>query len=305
MYVCFDIGGTEIKSAIIDVRLKKLEYEISPSVNNVDCLIEMMRVFINKYQQKYTFNGICLSVPGAVEPNSGVIHGVSALSSIHGFSWKEKLCNIFKLPISIENDANCIALCELKYGAAKDNKDILSLAIGTGIGASIVKNKEIHRGEKLLGGEFGFMIMNTEQYDTFSSLASVGSLVKRVQSIKNDTSISGKDIFSLAYKGDDVCRKEITNFYHNLAMGIYNMCFIYDPEIIVLSGAVTKQSNFLVRLNKELEIVLHAVTYKMFGTKINIQPYMPKLVISNYGRDANLYGAVAHFIKENTIDILE
>lgn len=301
MYACFDIGGTEIKSAAISDKLILNDYAINKSKNDIDYIVDLIVRIVKGYEEKYNIKGVCISAPGAVEKNSGVIYGVSALSCIHGFSWKDKLGNILGLKISIENDANCVALCELKYGHGKEHNDFLSLVIGTGVGASIVKDKKIHRGANLLGGEFGFMITNQKDksYQTFNDYASVGSMVRRVRSLIGDEFIDGKQIFEMSEKGNKICTEAVDEFYRNLAVGIYNMKFIYDPEIIVLGGAVSQQYNFIERINENLVSIMKEITYNTFHKDIDIQRFLPKLKTCLFSKDANLYGAMANYIIEH------
>ncbi|EOR26488.1 ROK family protein [Clostridium sartagoforme AAU1] len=238
MYACFDIGGTEIKSAAINGDLILNNYAIHKSKNDINYLLNLIEDVVNEYKNKFDIKGVCISAPGSVDTSSGIIYGFSALTCIHGFSWKDKLEERLGLPISIENDANCAALCELMFGNGREHNDFLSLVIGTGVGASIIKDRKIHYGASLFGGEFGFMITNQENnlYQTFSDNASVGSLVKRVRLALNNDSIEGKEIFEMSKNGDKVCKEAIDNFYRNLAIGIYNMRFMYDPEIILIGG---------------------------------------------------------------------
>ena len=66
-----------------------------------------------------------------------MIEGASALPYIHDFEIHAELEKRFGLPVSIENDANCAALAEVKFGAAKGLSDVLLLVLGTGVGGSV------------------------------------------------------------------------------------------------------------------------------------------------------------------------
>ena len=65
-----------------------------------------------------------------------------------------------RLPIIIENDANCAALDEVWLGSAKENNDIVFLVIGTGIGGALIHNRKVVSGANLFAGEFGYGIHN-------------------------------------------------------------------------------------------------------------------------------------------------
>ena len=140
-YLCIDVGGTSIKYGLLDEEGHIIQTQ---SVKAPLSLLEMYEVFANAYYQYQDFHlqGIALSMPGAVDSESGVIGGSSAYDYIHGPNIKKDLEEKFKIPVEIENDANCAALAEVWKGAASDVNDCCFIVSGTGIGGAIVKNKK-------------------------------------------------------------------------------------------------------------------------------------------------------------------
>ena len=163
-YLCIDVGGTSIKYGLLDEEGHIIQTQ---SVKAPLSLLEMYEVFANAYYQYQDFHlqGIALSMPGAVDSESGVIGGSSAYDYIHGPNIKKDLEEKFKIPVEIENDANCAALAEVWKGAASDVNDCCFIVSGTGIGGAIVKNKKIHKGVHLHGGEFGYMISKLDAHE--------------------------------------------------------------------------------------------------------------------------------------------
>lgn len=103
-------------------------------------------------KKEHIIQGVAISSPGAVNKNTGVIEGASALPYIHGFNIQSELETLFALPVSIENDANCAALAEVAFGAAKGCTTALLLVLGTGVGGAVVIDGKVHHGEHLLVG---------------------------------------------------------------------------------------------------------------------------------------------------------
>ena len=68
------------------------------------------------------------------------------------------------LPVTVENDANCVLLAERWQGKAKDIDNFLVLTIGTGIGGAIFCNGRLVHGARFRAGEFGYML--TERADS-------------------------------------------------------------------------------------------------------------------------------------------
>lgn len=287
MYASFDLGGTSLKYGILDEQGNIIEKGKTPVHDDVWFILDLIADLVKKYQGKYEVSGICLSTPGAVDCQTGIIHGYSALPSIHGPNWIEELKKRCSLPVSIENDANCAALAEVFAGAGKGYEDLICLVIGSGIGGAIIKNKEIHHGKHLSGGEFGYAVFQQQdgELSTFSDLAATVQMVEKVQTKLEDESLDGQKIFEMARQGNTVCKEAVSEFYFQLAIGIYNLQYIYDPEIILLGGAVSEQEDFIEQIYEKIDEVLE---------KVKIADLKPKISKCSYGPDANLAGALVH-----------
>lgn len=293
-YIAFDIGGSSVKFGVINEHgeiLNKGSFETPKE--EFDKLILKMSEVIDTYKKDMDLDGIALSCPGAVDNAKGVIGGASAVPYIHGPNFRNILKQATGLDVSMENDANCAALAEVWKGAAKDNNDVLFLVCGTGIGGAVVKDKKLHLGPNLHGGEFGYMIMESDMEKgtvrNYSEVASTFSIVRRVSEYKNinTSEIDGKKIFDMAEQGDTDCIKAINEFYYKLALGIFNLQYVYDPEVVVIGGAISAREDLVECINEKLEIILKQAEIA------KIMPTVKKCVYSN---DANLIGAVYNFI---------
>lgn len=294
MYACLDIGGTSIKVAVSDIEGNLFEKGLLNILNEQSEFIDTIVSWIEKVKADYEIKGVAISAPGAVNTKTGIVGGCSAVPCIHGPNWKKVLGEKVNLPISIENDANCAALAEIFSGTAKDVKDILFVVCGTGIGGAIVKDGKIHHGKNLYGGEFGCMIMEQDANGckNFSEIASTMSFVRKVRVYYNDDSWSGEKVFEEAEKGNDVCIEAIETFYRNLAWGIFNLQHVYDPDMILLGGAISNREDFIERINDKLEELI---------SKISITVIMPTINTCTHKKDANIIGALAHHLNEYNI----
>ena len=173
-------------------------------------------------------------------------------------------------------------------------RSVLVIVIGTGIGGSIIKNGLLHKGSNLHGGEFGYMLLTSDvkgSDDVWSRVASTKALVKKVaQKKKVDmNTLSGEKIFMLADSGDEDCRQAIDEFYHLLAIGIYNLQYIYDPEIILIGGGISAREDLTEKINEKLDKIL---------TTIDLARIKPRINTCKFRQNANLLGAVYGFIEE-------
>lgn len=301
-YMVFDIGGSAIKYAVINENgdfLTKGSYPSSPF--DFEKFISDLLQVTSENQKKYQISGIALSSPGGVNSDTGIIGGISALPCIHGPNIKEIIENKTGLPVEIENDANCAALAEVWKGAAVDNNDVLFVVIGSGIGGAVVIDRKIHKGANLHSGEIGYMIMDTVvdknniSFRTWSELAAVGALVRQVAKVKgiDVSNLDGKQVFAAAEAGDPDCMNAIDDFYLSLAKGIFNLQYVYDPEKIIIGGAVSSNDTLIKQINKKIDIIMDS----LHGAKVR-----PVIEACKFGNDANLIGALSHYFQRRGIN---
>ena len=291
-YLAFDVGGTSVKYAIVDNEGNVSQASKFVTPDTLDQMYqEMKKVFDNHSDVE----GLALSMPGAVDSDGGVIYGSSALDYIHGPNIKNDLSELVGKPVEFENDANCAALAEVWKGAAKDEQDCCFIVSGTGIGGAVIKDRHVHHGDHLHGGEFGYMIMrydeNDHKYYTWSEDGSTVAVVKRVaKELGVDYhTLDGKEIFDRADE-NAVYKKYVDSFYHTLAMGIYNLQYAYDPSMIVIGGAVSIRPELLDKVHEQLDIIFSQLTH----AKVR-----PNIKVCEFGNDANMIGAVYHYMQRH------
>lgn len=261
-----------------------------------DTLEAMYQVIKDVFSMFDGLQGLALSMPGAVDSDTGVIGGSSALDYIHGPNIKKDLEALLHVRVELENDANCAALAEVWKGAASDVDDCCFIVSGTGIGGAVVKNKRIHKGKHLHGGEFGYMIADfnfeTKEMETWSHVGSTVAVVRAVAKAKGVDvhTLNGKDIFD-HYLEDEDYKKAVDKFYYVLANGIYNLQYAYDPEKIVIGGGISVRDDLLDEVNQRLDVIFSRFTH----AKIR-----PVVLTCQYHNDANLLGALYHFLTTNS-----
>ncbi|MBW9298518.1 ROK family protein [Lactococcus raffinolactis] len=277
-----DVGGTSIKYALF--RKGALSQKGSfPTPTSLTAYYEVLTELVKNYEQLYQITGVAISSPGAVNKTTGAIEGASALPYIHHFDIRGELEARFVLPVSMENDANCAALAELKFGAAKGMKDVIFMVLGTGVGGAIVIDGKIRHGQHLFGGELGFMLMDDTH--SFSELGTAIGMANRYKA-RTGKDLTGEAIFNLAHAGEEISQEEMTVFLFNVAKGIFNLAYAFDPECIVIGGGVSQAEWLIPELEKELQKMLN---------KFRIAPFLPVIKACQYRNDANLVGAAVDF----------
>lgn len=289
MYLVFDIGGTVIKYCYFDINGKmfdKNEFLSAPLTNLSLFISKLSEIY---FTSNYQIDGIALSCPGIINSKKGVIEKITAYPFLKGVNLRQllsKACNGVK--VTIENDAKCAGIAEMSVGNIKGHKDAIVIVLGTGIGGCVIKNHKIHQGNNLSAGEFSTIIVgydkNLHQVLTWSDIASTLALCKRVANVLKVEEINGREIFELIKNNNQQVIEVFDSFCLDIAIQLYNLQSIYDPEVICIGGGISKQKILIEKIRKFLkEIQLQ-----------NHQLLMPNVINCKYYNDANLIGALYH-----------
>ncbi|MDO4431699.1 MAG: ROK family protein [Aerococcaceae bacterium] len=284
MLFVIDIGGTSVKYGLWhEAQLVEVDAFSTPGTWEAMC--HQLRAVFEPLAQRYSIKGVAISSPGAVNTQTGVIAGISAIDYIHGFNIIEAFEALFHLPVTIENDANCAALAELHYGAAKDVQNAYMIVIGTGIGGSLIVNRQLIKGKHLFGGELGYMLVNDS--DTLSEVASTVNAAKAYsQKLALPSAITGKQLFEKADAGDKIAQEAVERLYQQLAKGIYNVCVCFDPDCVLIGGGISTREGFVERLTEYVQRYLN---------RHEAQDIVPDIRRCQFQSQANMVGAVAHY----------
>lgn len=246
-YVSIDIGGTAIKYGVINSEGQIVEKEQMPTEawrGGPEILNKVIGI-VETYKKIYTVSGICISTAGMVDVEKGeIFYAAPLIPNYAGTKFKQVLEEKFQIPCEVENDVNCAGLAESVSGVAKQSKVTLCLTVGTGIGGCIIIQGKIFRGYSNSACEVGYMNMGDSDFQT---LGAASVLTKKVAERKKEPQErwNGYRIFEHAKKGDAVCCQAIDEMVDILGKGIANICYVLNPEIIVLGGGIMAQQEFL------------------------------------------------------------
>ena len=289
----FDIGGTSVKYGVVEESGAFLQRgKFATPQRDIRALVHELRQVKVEMAGKYSLQGAGMSFPGAVDEEKDSIGDASSITCIHGFAIRELLERELQLPVAMENDANCAALGELWLGAAQGKKDVVFVVCGSGIGGAVIKSRQIHKGAHLHGGEFGYMVLD-DSGQILSEAASPVAMARRVAAALGVSAaeMTGEKAFQLAAKGNFQAQCEIDRMYRQLARAVYNIQYMYDPEVIVIGGAISVREDMIARLDHEVDEIL---------TQVKIARIRPQICCCRFGNDANLLGAVYHFLQAGT-----
>ncbi|MCH7764142.1 MAG: ROK family protein, partial [Candidatus Marinimicrobia bacterium] len=156
-----DLGGTKIEGILIDSDGKTIERKRVPTQreDGYEAIISRIADLGHELLKKSTgVKQIGICTPGAIDPSVGVMKNSNTLCLI-GKPLQQDLEDAFDLPVFMENDANCFALAEATFGAAKGFQVVFGVIMGTGVGGGIVLNGKIHQGPNHIAGEWGHHVL--------------------------------------------------------------------------------------------------------------------------------------------------
>ena len=266
-FICIDIGGTAIKYGLIDEQLCLTHTGVTqtPKDGREAILSLLEHLAAHCLTQDPEAKAICISTAGIVDSDKGYVLEANEelMPGYTGAQIQEHLSEKFHLPCSVENDVNCAALAEYHAGAAKGCKSSLTLTIGTGIGGAFIFEGMLLKGHTFSACEVGYMHMDNSS--SFEQLGATSVLVSNTaRTLQLDpSSINGKWIFEQAAQGNAVCQSSIRDMCQVLSKGIANLCYVLNPEIVVIGGGISSQSDVLGPLiSKGLETYLIPPIYE-------------------------------------------
>jgi glucokinase len=267
-----DIGRYAIKIAVVKIDGEIIAVKSFPLDQDQtrDYLIDKILAAIRDVRQVVAVKGvnpICIgtSAKGFIDHKSGVILGPD--QGIKG--WIDvPYAKIVKqetgLPAYVDNDANLMTIAEHRFGAAQGFRNIVFVALRTGIGGGIIMNNKLYRGANNAGGEIGQMIINWDNgpsdkgiKGSWEHFASASSVVRRyneetaAETAKKAKIISCKDIFELSYESSPEAVKVIKENSEMVGIGLANLITIFAPEIIVLGGGMSEAQDSYFSMIRE------------------------------------------------------
>lgn len=256
-YICIDIGGTSIKHGMIQEDgnfLTTGEAATEAMEKGGPGILEKIQNIAENYVNHYQPEGICISTAGMVDCEKGKItYAAPLIPDYTGTEIKKTMEKRFSIPCEVENDVNCAGLAEYFAGASKGTKISVCLTVGTGIGGAIILDGKVFHGFSGSGCEIGYMHLPGGE---FQDLGASSILVKKTAQYKKipAESIDGKYVFENAKKGDEDCIRAIEEMTDVLGMGIANICYVLNPEVVVLGGGIMAQKEYLgEKIRKSLD----------------------------------------------------
>lgn len=309
-YICIDIGGTMLKYALYDPEKGFSERQEVPTGAEqggpaiLEKVCGIIASFIQEEEYRSAietglmqkdgdgarqFGGICISTAGIVDPETGsILHANENIPSYTGTQIKRTIEDRFHLTCEVENDVNCACLAEYFYGVAKGCSSCLCITVGTGIGGAFILNGSILRGHTNSACELGYLHVPG---GTLDKRGSTRRLVLEVAERKGEKADiwDGRKVFQEAKKGDIISIEAIREMADILGHSIADLCYVLNPEVVVLGGGIMQQEMVLLPMIRE-----SMDEYLLPGIAEHTE-----LRAAQFRNNAGMLGAFCHFSARN------
>ncbi|MEI2712743.1 MAG: ROK family protein [Nocardioides sp.] len=261
LWVGVDIGGTKVLAAVVDDQgrvVRSATLRTPGRRVEVAVVEDTLVAAVREVAAGAPLRGVGIAAAGFVDAE-----GERVMFAPHlpwrGERVRERLAARLQTPVELDNDANCAALAEATYGAARGARLAVMITLGTGIGGAVLIEGRVLRGAHGMAGEFGHMQVVPDgapcecgKRGCWEQYSSGNALVRHVQQgwgrgptlleemTEGDvTRLTGPMISQAAAAGDLVAKSAFASIGDWLGVGAANVAAALDPEVIVVGGGVS------------------------------------------------------------------
>ena len=268
-----DVGGTKLLGCAVDAADpgRPLLERRADTPQSPDSLLEGLSEMVDSLQAGLAADGhpvgaaLGVGMPALVGLD-GTPQFAPHLPGLTGFPFADLLATRLGLTVTVDNDANCAAVAEARFGLAAGHTDVVLVTLGTGIGGGIISGGRLVRGAHGLAGEPGHMVVVPdgescpcgrrgcwERYASGSGLALLGrsavvagrapDLVALAGSAE---AVRGEHVVAAALAGSPGGLGVMEEFGWWVALGLANLVNLLDPAVIVLGGGLVDAGDVLM-----------------------------------------------------------
>lgn len=278
-----DIGGTNIRVAKVNASGRiSHHFETATPAQGGTAVIEALLMLLDKIPSDGA-RALGVDVPGLAYPNGDVW-----APNIRG--WKRmplgrRLRKRLRISVIVESDRNAFVVGEAWKGAARNCRDVVFVAVGTGVGAGILVDGHLVRGHDELAGCVGWMAVRDEFLPGYAKVGcleshAAGTGIGAEAERRFKRKITAREVALLAKRGDELAQKLMHEAGCYLGLGLANLVSILNPEVIVLGGGVAEARG----------AILAAARKTMMRWAQPIAVKKTRLVLSQLGGSASLLG---------------
>ena len=267
-YIGIDLGGTNVRVAVVDEEGNILSQVKSPSyaTEGREKVLSNLYSLIRKLPDWQECSGIGAGVPGPCNQVTGAMMLDTNLPGFKGFPFAQDMSREFGMPAYIDNDANVAGLAEALVGAGKGLPVVYYVTLSTGIGGGLIVDGKCVSGMHGFTGEIANIIIdrNREKVN-YLAVGAVENEASGTAITRKGQAALGKElvkhagnVFDLAAEGNEEAKKIADAAIKDLAQLFATLAAAVDPDAFVLGGGMMQSANyFLQPLVEKFKEVTH------------------------------------------------
>lgn len=283
--VAVDVGGTEIKIALVDSHFTIHSQTFTPTPKADKTAAETIHIIaaqVKKLSESQHIEAVGLIVPGALDEQAGIARWSGNLQwdDIH---IRDLLQDAIDIPVAFGHDVRTAALAELRSGAAQGIKDAIFIPIGTGIAAALIINGEIQSAQGN-AGEIGHLNVHGKRLcvcgkvGCLEAVSSALAISSAYAEQGGAVSTSTEKIYGLVTSGDPLATEVWKSATAAMSRACEVLITVLAPEVIIFGGGLSNAGEMLLGpIRKDLDTSL------TFQRK-------PRLEIAKHGSKAGVIG---------------
>jgi len=311
-----DLGGTKIITAVISQEGEVIARHYHPTLAGEGSQPVIERIFSGidhlLKQSNLTLSqvsAISIAAAGVIDIKRGVVTASPNLPGWRNVPLRNIVEEKYGIATFLINDADAAALGEHRFGAGRGLSSLILLTLGTGIGGGIIINGKLYLGASGSAAEIGHMIIevngprckcgNNGCLETLASGTAVAEEAVRrisqgeksclIEMVEGEIENITAEKVSLAAKdGDSLASEVITTAAHYLGIGIVNLVNIFNPEIVVIGGGMSRMGDLLLEPVRQF---VKESSFQFLTQAVRIVP-------AQLGNDAGVFGAAVFALEQ-------
>lgn len=255
MRIGIDLGGTKIEViALSEQGLELFRKRVdTPRFDYQQTLLAIAGLVNDAEITTGEKGSVGIGIPGTLSPVTGRVKNANSVW-LNGQPFDADLRELLKREVRIANDANCLAVSEAVDGAGAGFPVVFAVIIGTGCGAGIALNAEVHSGGNGVAGEWGHnpLPWQNESDRQFKGMTDCycgkpgctelfisGTGFMADYAALSGESCKGAEVIRRLSQGDLIAEQTMANYEQRLAKALGQVVNMLDPDVIVLGGGMS------------------------------------------------------------------
>ena len=314
--LALDLGGTKIITAAVlstgEIVSRKYSLTLAdegpwPIINRLSSAVA--ETMAQAKLKTSDIAGIGIAAAGIIDTKEGIVTTSPNLPGWRDVPLRDIIAERLGLITYLINDASAAALGEHRFGAGRGVDNLIYLTVSTGIGGGIIIDGELYLGADGCAGEIGHMIIETHgpqcncgKFGCLEALASGSAMTKESVRRLNQgekssiirlvdgrlESITAETVSLAARKGDSLACDIVARAATYLGIGLANLVNIFNPELIVIGGGVSKMGNMLLAPARK---AIREIAFKLPARTARI-------VRARLGSNAGIIGAAVYVFEQ-------